>query len=176
MATTLRFESSAPDLSAGGWSKEAEAVESTSNDTVGSTSNGIANGKRSHRDDAEGGDHGLARLTEDQAAAPGRPGRGSQSRAARSARRCARSRGAGAGGRTPTRPLGLSTAFPQKAARHRKTARATLRKDKRVNIRMSEHDLVRLQKTAALEGLPYQTLISSILHKYINGRLIEKPR
>ena len=130
VATTLRFAGSAPDLSAGGWSKEAEAVESTSNDTAGSTSNGIANGERSHGDHAEGGDHGLARLNEDQAAAPGRPGRGSQSRAARSARRCARSRGAGAGGREPARPLGLSTAFPQKAARHRKTARATLRKER----------------------------------------------
>jgi len=68
------------------------------------------------------------------------------------------------------------TDFPQESARYRETARATLRKDKRVNIRMSEHDLVRLQKTAAREGLPYQTLISSILHKYINGRLIERPR
>jgi len=64
--------------------------------------------------------------------------------------------------------------FPQESARCRETARATLRKDKRVNIRMSERDLVRLQKTAAQEGLPYQTLISSILHKYINGRLVEK--
>ncbi len=66
--------------------------------------------------------------------------------------------------------------FPQESARYRETARATLRKDKRVNIRMSERDLVRLQKTAAQEGLPYQTLISSVLHKYINGRLIEKTR
>ena len=66
--------------------------------------------------------------------------------------------------------------FPQESARYRETARATLRKDKRVNIRMSERDLVRLQKTAAQEGLPYQTLIPSVLHKYINGRLIEKPR
>ena len=64
--------------------------------------------------------------------------------------------------------------FPQESARYRETARATLRKDKRVNIRMSERDLVRLQKTAAQEGLPYQTLISSVLHKYINGRLVEK--
>ena len=66
--------------------------------------------------------------------------------------------------------------FPQESARYRETARATLRKDKRVNIRMSARDLVRLQKTAAQEGLPYQTLISSILHKYINGRLVEKAR
>ena len=64
--------------------------------------------------------------------------------------------------------------FPQESARYRETARATLREDKRGNIRMSERDLVRLQKTAAQEGLPYQTLISSVLHKYINGRLVEK--
>ena len=38
---------------------------------------------------------------------------------------------------------------------------------------MAERDLIRLQKTAMREGLPYQTLISSILHKFINGRLVE---
>ncbi len=64
--------------------------------------------------------------------------------------------------------------FTQEAARYQATARATLRKDKRVNIRMAERDLVRFQKTAVQEGLPYQTLISSVLHKYINGRLVEK--
>ena len=64
--------------------------------------------------------------------------------------------------------------FKQESARYKQAARATLRKDKRVNIRMTERDLVHLQKTAIHEGLPYQTLISSILHKYINGRLVEK--
>jgi predicted DNA binding CopG/RHH family protein len=64
--------------------------------------------------------------------------------------------------------------FKREATRYKAAARATLRKDKRVNIRMAERDLVRFQKTAVHEGLPYQTLISSILHKYINGRLIEK--
>lgn len=64
--------------------------------------------------------------------------------------------------------------FTKQAVRYRESARATLRKDKRVNIRMAERDLIRLQKTAMQEGLPYQTLISSILHKFINGRLIEK--
>ncbi len=64
--------------------------------------------------------------------------------------------------------------FKQESARYREAARAHLRKDKRVNIRMAERDLVRFQKTAVHEGLPYQTLISSILHKYINGRLVEK--
>ncbi len=59
-------------------------------------------------------------------------------------------------------------------ARYREAARLALRKDKRVNIRMAERDLVRLQKAALHEGLPYQTLISSVLHKYINGRLVER--
>lgn len=55
--------------------------------------------------------------------------------------------------------------------RYETAARATTRKDKRVNIRMTERDLLRFQKKAAEEGLPYQTLISSVLHKYISGRL-----
>jgi len=59
-------------------------------------------------------------------------------------------------------------------ALYQAAAKATLRKDKRVNIRMTERDLVHFQKTAMHEGLPYQTLISSVLHKYINGRLAEK--
>lgn len=66
--------------------------------------------------------------------------------------------------------------YKKEVARYREAARATLRKDKRVNIRMTERDLVRFQKTAIQEGLPYQTLISSVLHKYINGRLVEKLR
>ena len=61
--------------------------------------------------------------------------------------------------------------FPKDARRYQAAARATLRKDKRVNIRMSEMDLSRFRKKAAEEGLPYQTLIASILHKYINGHL-----
>ncbi len=60
------------------------------------------------------------------------------------------------------------------AKRVNSAARATLRKDKRVNIRMTERDMIHFQKKAVSEGLPYQTLISSILHKYINGRMIEK--
>jgi predicted DNA binding CopG/RHH family protein len=52
-------------------------------------------------------------------------------------------------------------------------ARAALRKDKRINIRISEQDLTLIQKKAMEEGLPYQTLISSVLHKYVAGRLRE---
>ncbi len=53
-------------------------------------------------------------------------------------------------------------------------AAATLRKDKRVNIRISERVLRELQRQAVREGLPYQTFISSILHKYANGSLVEQ--
>ncbi|HOC60359.1 MAG TPA: hypothetical protein PKN70_10430 [Smithellaceae bacterium] len=52
-------------------------------------------------------------------------------------------------------------------------ARNTLRKDKRLNIRISERDLLELQKKAVNEGLPYQTYVSSILHKFVNGNLVE---
>ncbi len=57
--------------------------------------------------------------------------------------------------------------------RFKKYASNTLKKDKRVNIRISERDLKELQKKAVEEGIPYQTLISSLLHKYVNGRLID---
>jgi predicted DNA binding CopG/RHH family protein len=50
-------------------------------------------------------------------------------------------------------------------------ARATLRKNRRINIRLSDRDVIGLQAKAAEEGLPYQTLISSVLHKYLNGSL-----
>jgi predicted DNA binding CopG/RHH family protein len=52
-------------------------------------------------------------------------------------------------------------------------ARATFRKDRRLNIRISSRDLEAIQKRALEEGLPYQTLISSLLHKYAAGRLRE---
>lgn len=55
-------------------------------------------------------------------------------------------------------------------------ARATVRKDKRVNIRMTARDVQHFQKAALEEGLPYQTLIASILHKYITGRLVDRGR
>lgn len=65
--------------------------------------------------------------------------------------------------------------FKKEAARFKQAAKNTMRKNKRVNIRMTERDLVHFQKKALEEGLPYQTLISSILHKYINGYVAEKP-
>ncbi len=53
-------------------------------------------------------------------------------------------------------------------------ARSTFKKDKRVNIRISTRDLEALQKRALTEGIPYQTLMASVLHKYAGGRLVEK--
>jgi predicted DNA binding CopG/RHH family protein len=60
------------------------------------------------------------------------------------------------------------------ATRYRQAARTTFRKDKRVNIRISSKDLIGLQKRAIMEGIPYQTLIASVLHKYISGTLVDK--
>ena len=59
--------------------------------------------------------------------------------------------------------------------RYREWASDALRKNRRVNIRISAMDLEGLQAKAAQEGLPYQTLMASILHKYASGRLLEKP-
>lgn len=53
-------------------------------------------------------------------------------------------------------------------------ARATAIKDRRVNIRLSSIDLSDIQVKALEEGIPYQTLIASVLHKYVTGRLLEQ--
>ncbi len=58
--------------------------------------------------------------------------------------------------------------------RYEKYAEATLKKDRRVNIRISGKDLSAIQKHALDEGIPYQTLIASLLHKYVAGRLVER--
>lgn len=62
----------------------------------------------------------------------------------------------------------------EQTEKYRAYARATFKKDKRVNIRISSKDLASLQKRAIREGVPYQTLIASVLHKYASGRLTEK--
>ncbi len=70
---------------------------------------------------------------------------------------------------TPSRRLG------KEREKFSKYAKATLKKDKRINIRISERDLTELQRQAIHEGLPYQTFISSILHKFINGSYKQIP-
>ena len=52
-------------------------------------------------------------------------------------------------------------------------ARYTMKKNRKINIRISENDLSALQRRAAREGIPYQTLIGSVLHKFASGFLKE---
>lgn len=67
-----------------------------------------------------------------------------------------------------------SVATKAELARLRAAARATAIKDRRVNIRLSAGDLQDIQVRALEEGMPYQTLIASVLHKYVTGRLEER--
>ncbi len=60
------------------------------------------------------------------------------------------------------------------AAEHQKYAEATFKKDARINIRLSSRDLRALQARALKEGIPYQTLVSSVLHKFADGQLVDK--
>ena len=62
----------------------------------------------------------------------------------------------------------------KESERYQLYARETFRKDRRVNIRLAGRDLEAIQKRAMNEGIPYQTLIASILHKYAAGRLVDK--
>ncbi|MEQ8409387.1 MAG: hypothetical protein RKH07_14040 [Gammaproteobacteria bacterium] len=66
--------------------------------------------------------------------------------------------------------------FKSKLSKKRKeslksAAEETFKKDKRINIRISSRDLESIQRRALEEGIPYQTLVSSILHKYVSGGL-----
>ena len=63
---------------------------------------------------------------------------------------------------------------PQKKKKYQELAKIHLKKEKRINIRISEKDLEDIQKKAIIQGLPYQTLIASIIHKYNSGLLTEK--
>src|SRR5574343_252684 len=68
-----------------------------------------------------------------------------------------------------------SVATKGELAKFKAAARATAIKDRRVNIRLSSGDLNDIQVKALEEGIPYQTLIASVLHKYVTGRLAEQP-
>ena len=68
----------------------------------------------------------------------------------------------------------VSALNPSDIDKYKNAAKSTFKKDKRVNIRISGMDLELLQEKALIEGLPYQTLMSSVLHKYVNGRLTDK--
>lgn len=71
----------------------------------------------------------------------------------------------------------LKSTSPAKAdlAKFKAAATATFIKDRRINIRLSSPDLMDIQARALEEGIPYQTFIASVLHKYASGRLVEKP-
>ena len=68
-----------------------------------------------------------------------------------------------------------SVATKSELAKLKAAARATTIKDRRVNIRLSSSDLSDIQAKALEEGMPYQTLIASVLHRYVTGRLGEQP-
>jgi predicted DNA binding CopG/RHH family protein len=67
-----------------------------------------------------------------------------------------------------------SVATETELARFKSAAKATALKDRRVNIRLASGDLRDIQVKALEEGIPYQTLIASILHKYITGKLADR--
>ena len=71
----------------------------------------------------------------------------------------------------------LKSTSPLKAelAKFKAAASATFLKEKRVKIRLSAPDLMDIQARALEEGIPYQTLIASVLHKYVSGRFVEQP-
>lgn len=69
----------------------------------------------------------------------------------------------------------ISVKNPKKSiSSYRAIAKATLRKKMRVNIRISGKDLEEIQKLALEEGIPYQTLMASILHKYVSNKSFRK--
>ncbi len=74
-------------------------------------------------------------------------------------------------------PEGVGTALQNRAysllARHVAYAKNTLAKDRRVNIRISSKDLEQLQVIAVEDGMPYQTLMASVLHRFVNGRFVK---
>ena len=66
-----------------------------------------------------------------------------------------------------------STTKKSELRKYKVAAQRMLKKDARLNIRISSRDLRSLQKQAMKEGLPYQTFVSSLLHKYVTGQWIE---
>ena len=66
-----------------------------------------------------------------------------------------------------------STPTKKEIAKVKAMAENTFRKDRRVTIRLYDHDLKGIQKKALEKGIPYQTLISSMIHQYVEGDLAE---
>ena len=76
--------------------------------------------------------------------------------------------------RMDTRGLKRPTAKEQASVR--RAAQAFVRRESKMNIRIAPSELDRIKAKARLEGLKYQTLVKSILHKYVTGQLVEKSR
>jgi predicted DNA binding CopG/RHH family protein len=68
----------------------------------------------------------------------------------------------------------LSTPSKEEIESIKATAKSTFKKDKRITIRLYDHDYKGIQKKAMEMGIPYQTLISGIIHRYIEGDLTSK--
>lgn len=56
---------------------------------------------------------------------------------------------------------------------YKKAAQEHFKKNQRISLRINEFDLKSLQKIASMEGIPYQTFITSLIHKYVSGKLVE---
>jgi len=65
----------------------------------------------------------------------------------------------------------ISDLTPKDRAKYKEYARYSLNKQKRINIRMSERDLKKIRAKAIEEGIPYQSLISMLIHKYNEGKV-----
>jgi predicted DNA binding CopG/RHH family protein len=70
--------------------------------------------------------------------------------------------------------LKLSKPSKNEIAAIKATALSTFKKDKRITIRLYDHDFKGIQKKALQMGIPYQTLISGVIHRYIEGDLVSK--
>jgi predicted DNA binding CopG/RHH family protein len=72
------------------------------------------------------------------------------------------------------RPVENMHAEMKRYAGYARHALEKIKKNRRVNIRLTQWDIERFQQKAIEEGIPYQTLMASVIHKYVSGRLVEK--
>ena len=70
--------------------------------------------------------------------------------------------------------LKLSKPSKKEIAAIKAAAQSTFKKDKRITIRLYDHDFKGIQKKALQMGIPYQTLISGVIHRYVEGDLVSK--
>ncbi len=68
----------------------------------------------------------------------------------------------------------ISVLDEQQKLKYQSIAKETFKKDKRVNIRIASKDLELIRERALVEGIPYQTLMSSVLHKFVYGNLVDR--